>query len=60
MDPLYAIGSGPSSGCVCGSIIIALDHIEMFIIFIHHVLHTLFLYSQLIYYVIAQATDKHM
>ena len=41
-DKLYVIGSGPV--CVCGPIIIALDHIEMLIVFTTHIISVLKIY----------------
>ena len=56
-ESLYAIGSGPSSGCDQRQILIALKHIKMLISFIQHASCTSFLYMQFIYYVMAQAAD---
>ena len=52
---LYVIGI--SLGCVHGPTIITLAQIEMFTVFIQHALHTLFLFSKLIYFWMAQAAD---
>ena len=52
-DHFYVIGSSPVYGH--GPIIIALDHIEILIIYIPHAPHTLYLFSKLIYFLMVQA-----
>ena len=55
VDQLYVLSIGPS--CGLRPIIMAMDHIDLVIIFLQHAPHTLFCYSQLICFVMAQVTD---